>query len=85
MCRKFGWLRSRVLLTRQDELNQLERQLRAMDYEDKDECPLALRSRKFDDTREDMDEEFSRRTLMQAIDDKLEKYGQFIWRCFRPG
>ena len=78
MCRKFGWLRGRVLLNRQDELNVLERQLLAMDDEDKDDCPLALKSRKVDDSREDIDEEFSRKTLINKIDDKLEKYGKLF-------
>ena len=78
MCRKFGWLRGRVLLDRQDELNVLERRLLAMDDEDKEECPLALKSRKVDNGREDIDEEFSRKTLLQEIDAKLEKYGKRV-------
>ena len=77
ICRKFGWLRNRVLLSRQDELNQLERRLLSMDDEDKDECPLALQSRKIDDSRQDIDDEFSRKTLIQEIDNKLENYGAF--------
>lgn len=80
ICRKFGWLRSRVLLSRQDELNQLERRLLSMDDEDKDEFPLALRSRKIDDGRQDIEEEYSRKTLLQEIDDKLEKYDQLVSR-----
>ncbi|KAL8819761.1 MAG: hypothetical protein Q9191_007664, partial [Dirinaria sp. TL-2023a] len=80
ICRKFGWLRSRVLLSRQDELNQLERRLLSMDDEDKEECPLALRSRKIDDGRQDIEEEYSRKTLLQEIDDKLEKYDQLVSR-----
>ena len=55
-----------------------------MDDEDNEECPFALQSRKFDDNR-NLSEEFSRKTLVQAIDDKLEKYGQFVWRYFWTG
>lgn len=78
MCRKFGWLRNRVLLYRQDELSQLERKLLSMDDEDKDECPVALQSRKKDDGREEIDYEFSRQKLIQDIDDKLKQYGMYI-------
>ena len=48
-----------------------------MDDEDKADCPLALRSRKFDDSRRDIEDQFSRKTLLENIDDKLEKYGEF--------
>ena len=77
ICRKYGWLRNRVLLYRQDELNQMERRLLAMDDEDKDEYPIALYSRKMDDeTRPDIPEEYSRRTLIMQIDEKLKQYGK---------
>lgn len=78
MCRKFGWLRNRVLLYRQDELNQLERKLLSMDDKDKDECPLALQSRKTDEGREEIDYEYSRQKLIQDIDDKLKQYGKYL-------
>lgn len=77
MCRKYGWLRNRVLLYRQDELNEMERRLLAMDDEDKDEYPIALRSRKFDEEdRPDVPDEYSRKTLIMQIDEKLKQYGR---------
>ncbi len=77
LCRRYGFLRSRVLLHRQDELAVLERNLLEMDAEDKELLPLALRSRKMDEDR-DEDERFSRKTLIQKIDDKLKQYGKFM-------
>lgn len=50
----------------------------SMDDEDKDECPLALRSRKMDDGREEIDYEYSRQKLIQDIDDKLKQYGKYL-------
>ena len=78
MCRKFGWLRNRVLLYRQDELSRLERKLLSMDDEDKEEYAEALQSRKKDDGREDINYECSRQKLIQDIDDKLKQYGKYI-------
>ena len=77
MCRKYGFLRSRVLLHRQDELAVLERNLIEMDAEDKELLPIALQSRKADEER-DEDERYSRKTLMQKIDDKLKEYGKHV-------
>ncbi|KAK4994332.1 hypothetical protein LTR66_005604 [Elasticomyces elasticus] len=53
ICRRFGVLHNRVMLYRQDELDQLEAHLMALDAEDADEDPRALMSRKRDDRRED--------------------------------
>lgn len=70
-------MRNRVLLYRQDELNEMERRLLAMDDEDKDEYPIALRSRKMDEeNRPDVPEEYSRKTLITQIDEKLKQYGR---------
>ena len=70
-------MRNRVLLYRQDELNEMERRLMAMDDEDKDEYPIALKSRQMDDeNRPDIPEEHSRRTLIMEIDEKLKQYGE---------
>ncbi|KAK3176720.1 hypothetical protein OEA41_008045 [Lepraria neglecta] len=74
ICRKYGFLRSRVLLYRQDELRQLERDLLEADEEDAIACPLALRSRKTDEDREQ--DEFSRKPLIERIDAKLKQYGE---------
>lgn len=75
MCRRFGFLHSRVLLYRQDELSKLERNLIAMDAEDKDsDNGVALMSRKTDDARPDIEEQYSRKTLINNIDEKLKEY-----------
>ena len=74
ICRKYGFLRSRVLLYRQDELRQLERDLLAADQEDAQDCPLALRSRKTDEGRPQ--DEYSRKPLIEKIDAKLKEYGE---------
>ncbi len=75
ICRKYGFLRSRVLLYRQDELSKLEKQLTDMDDEDADACPdricPRLMSRKTDESGDD-----ERKTLIQTIDDKLKEYGK---------
>lgn len=73
MCRRFGFLHDRVLLYRQDELTQLERDLVEMDSLDAEEDPLSLQSRKRDDAREF---ELTRKGLIDKIDSKLKQYGK---------
>ena len=70
MCRSYGFLHNRVLLYRQDELSQLEKQLIGMDDEDRETCPKRLQSRKTDESMDD-----SRKTLIHKIDEKLTEYG----------
>ena len=72
MCRRFGFLHTRVLLYRQDELRDLEDQLIRLDAEDKEDNPICLRSRKIDDAQEGS----FRAGLIQNIDDKLREYGR---------
>ncbi|KAI4208625.1 MAG: hypothetical protein LQ348_000102 [Seirophora lacunosa] len=73
MCRRFAFLHSRVLLHRQDELAEMEKQLLAMDDEDAENDKLALQSRRRDDQRPDQP---SRKSLMERIDNKLKDYGK---------
>lgn len=75
IARKYGFLRSRVLLYRQDELSELERDLIALDDDDKVNRALALTSRK-NDEETDNDPIYSRKVLMKKIDDKLKEYGK---------
>ncbi|MCJ1453539.1 hypothetical protein MMC28_003886 [Mycoblastus sanguinarius] len=75
IARKYGFLRSRVLLYRQDELSVLEKQLVALDDDDKENRSLALQSRKYDEET-DKDPIWSRKVLMKNIDDKLKEYGK---------
>ena len=82
IARKFGFLRSRVLLYRQDELSVLEESLIALDDDDKVNRPLALESRKYDEDT-DKDPVYSRKVLMKKIDNKLKEYGKRP-RLFSP-
>lgn len=73
MCRRFGFLHNRVLFYRQDELSQLENRLLQMDKFDQKDNPEVLKSRMLDDN--DDDPQFSRKVLIQKIDEKLRDYG----------
>ena len=64
-----------MLLYRQDELSVLEKQLVALDDDDKENRSLALQSRKYDEET-DKDPIWSRKVLMKNIDDKLKEYGK---------
>ncbi len=75
IARKYGFLRSRLLLYRQDELSVLEKDLIALDDDDEKNRAIALQSRKFDE-QTDKDPVFSRKVLMKKIDDKLGEYGR---------
>ena len=74
IARKYGYLRSRVLLYRQDELSVLEKDLIALDADDAEKRELALQSRKFDEQTDKTT--YSRKVLIQKIDDKLKEYGR---------
>ena len=77
MCRRFGFLHTRVLLYRQDELRELEDQLVRLDAEDAEcEDPI-LASRVLDDVQEGS----FRKGLIQEIDDKLKEYDELVVRC----
>ena len=65
-----------MLLYRQDELAVLERDLIKLDADDAKHRPLALKSRKRDEET-DNDPVYSRKVLIQKIDDKLKQYGQY--------
>lgn len=70
MCRRFGFLHSRVLLYRQDELAQLESQLVELDADDADNNPTVLKSRELDEQQDP-----TRKDLILSIDEKLKEYG----------
>lgn len=75
MARKYGLLRSRLLLDYQVEIAALEQKLLDMDHEDSDACPRALKSKQIDEMRST---HTSRKDLMQEIDVKMEKYGMLL-------
>ncbi|KAI4132139.1 MAG: hypothetical protein LQ338_000893 [Usnochroma carphineum] len=80
MCRRFAFLHSRVLLHRQDQLAEMEKQLLGMDDEDCELDELALQSRRRDDQRP---EEPSRTSLIDKIDNKLKDYDDLTVRIRR--
>ncbi|KAI9817249.1 MAG: hypothetical protein M1827_001362 [Pycnora praestabilis] len=76
MCRRFGTLRNRVLLHRQDELAVLEKKLNEMDRVHEKDNPYRLQSRKYDNQSKDP----IRGPLIDEIDDKLKAYDDLLTR-----
>ena len=62
---------------RQDELSVLERDLIKLDADDEKHRALELTSRKRDEET-DQDPVWSRKALIQRIDDKLKEYGKWF-------
>ena len=75
IARKWGFLRSRLLLYCQDELTVLERELLELDVEDTENDPRVLKSRQYDEETNDHPD-YSRKALMRKIKDKLKEYGK---------
>lgn len=76
--RRFGFLHTRVLLNKQDELRVLEKQLDNIDQEDAREKPKLLKCRERDMRQESTDEKKSRQALLQEIEGKLTEYGMLL-------
>ncbi|KAL9006542.1 MAG: hypothetical protein Q9188_000702 [Gyalolechia gomerana] len=79
--RRFGFLYSRVLLSKQDELRQLEEDLDALDRSDAsgtDRTRKCLKSQSKDYAREKLDGVQTRKELLQAVESKLYQYGQYL-------
>lgn len=70
ICRKFNWLRNRVLLQYQDELAVLENQLEVLDRHDYRNNVERLTSRRRDEATRPR-----RKNLLAEIDKKLAEYG----------
>lgn len=71
--RRFGYLQSRVLLAKQDEMRVLEEELDAIDAEDMYENPDSLTQRLSDEGRAD-----ERRQLLSKIESKYLEYGMSL-------
>jgi hypothetical protein len=71
--RKFGYLQSRLLLYKQDELRHLERELDRQDRVHERESPNDLRSRERDDARNPN----GRKVLFERIAKKLREYSKY--------
>ena len=76
--RRFGFLYSRVLLSKQDELRRLEDNLDAMDHRDAhdtDHTRKCLKSCAKDFARERKGNSPTRKELLQTVQSKLYDYG----------
>ena len=82
VCRRFGWLHSRVLLHRQEELIRLEHCLEELDRIDlklDESTPHSSRNWKLDGKARKRDESTphdSRDWLLKTIEEKLSDYGK---------
>lgn len=76
--RRFGFLYSRVLLQKQDELRAMEETLDEMDQRDSresDKSRLALQSRAKDQKRTGTPSHQTRQELLRSTEGKLYDYG----------
>lgn len=75
--RRFGYIHSRLLLNKQDELRELEANLHDMDLIDasSEEGALCLKSRELDEERNDIQGLGPRRALLEKIEQKTLQYG----------
>ncbi|KAL9119124.1 MAG: hypothetical protein Q9187_004320 [Circinaria calcarea] len=78
--RRFGFLHARLLLYKQDELRELEDELREMDKRDwkDDSFQNCLRSRGKDDAPKNQHGRSSRKELLQRIEKKTLEYGELL-------
>jgi hypothetical protein len=73
--RRFGYLQSRIILHKQDELRALEERLDRLDQKDDEDekTKRYLKSRDLDDKRNG-----PRRELLETIETKFKEYGAFL-------
>lgn len=78
--RRFGYIHSRLLLNKQDELRELEANLHDMDLIDasSEEGALCLKSRELDEERNDIQGLGPRRALLEKIEQKTLQYDQLL-------
>ena len=78
--RRFGFLYARLLLYKQDELTELEEELRDMDKRDWDDASYqdCLKSRTKDDAAKNQPGRSSRKELLQRIEKKTLEYGELL-------
>ena len=77
--RRFGTLHARLLLNKQDELRELEDDLRDMDEQDLkgEDTDIYLMSRTKDNKREPIEGRQTRKQLLETIEKKTLEYGMF--------
>lgn len=83
--RRFGYIHSRLLLNKQDELRELEANLHDMDLVDasSEEGALCLKSRELDEERNDIQGLGSRKALLEKIEQITLQYGMLEKYPFR--
>lgn len=72
--RRFGFLQARLLLNKQDELRELEKDLDRLDKVDERKDPSLLKSREKDDAANGR-----RKKLLYDIEEKFKEYGHLIF------
>jgi hypothetical protein len=72
--RKFSYLHARLLLSKQDELRELEKDLDRLDKVDQGKDPSLLKSREKDDATSGR-----RKKLLSEIERKFTEYGHIIF------
>lgn len=78
MYRRFGYLHARILLNKQDEIKEIERELDEMDEDDKvesDESRAGLKSRIDDESRTLPEGRKSRKKLLREAEVLVKEYG----------
>ena len=84
--RRFGFLHSRILLNKQDELREIEERLDDLDGIDSGgskASALCLQSRRKDEIRTDVNRRDSRQELLRISEEKLCQYGLSNANSFR--
>lgn len=76
--RRFGFLQARILLNKQDELRELEKDLDRIDKVDHKKDPSLLKSREKDDAATGR-----RKKLLYEIEEKFKEYGNSLRILFR--
>jgi len=71
--RRFGFLQTRVLLNKQDQLRELEKDLDRLDKVDQVKEPSLLKSREKDDASNGR-----RKKLLNDIEEKFKEYGNLF-------
>jgi len=81
MYRRFGYLHARILLNKQDEIKEIERELDEMDEDDKvesDESRAGLKSRIDDESRTLPEGRKSRKELLREAEVLVKEYGELL-------
>ena len=78
ICRRFGFIHSRLLLYKQDQLREMEEDLRNIDQRDSndEDTKNCLGQRDVDDARPKIGNRQTRKELLEALEKKVLEYGK---------